>query len=74
LHGEDISVYSDLDLLAVMYTSRTDREWLAKIYEEVDCGIACDMGAYNGEELEEMLPVSRFLRRILREGKVGYEA
>jgi uncharacterized protein len=70
----DIGPHSDLDLLAIMPASRTGREWLRKIYEEVDRGIACDIVAYNERELEEMMPVSRFLRHILREGEVVYEA
>jgi hypothetical protein len=65
---------SDLDILAIMSTSRTGREWVAKIHDEVDRGIACDIMAYNERELVEMLPVNRFLRQVPREGKVVYDA
>lgn len=74
LARKDVSAHSDLDLLAIMSTSKSGREWIAEIYEKVDRGIACDIVAYNESELEQMLPVSRFLRRVLREGKVVYEA
>jgi imidazolonepropionase-like amidohydrolase len=47
---------------------------VGKIYEKVDRGIACDIVVYNEKELAEMLPLSRFLRHVLKEGKVVYEA
>ena len=65
---------SDLDLIAVMPPSLSGWEWTRKIYTQVERGIACDILAYTEEELQEMLATSRFIRHVLREGKVIYEA
>jgi predicted nucleotidyltransferase len=69
----EVGLRSDLDLLAVMPSNRSGREWSQEIYTRVERGIACDILVYNDEELEEMLPVSRFLRHVLKEGRVVYE-
>ncbi len=65
---------SDLDLIAVMPDSLNSRDWTRKVYAEVDPGVACDLLVYTESDLKRMLPVSRFLRHALREGKVLYEA
>ncbi len=64
---------SDLDILAVMPPSMTGKQWLGKIYEEIDREVDSDILAFTEEELERTLPVSRFLRHALKTGKVGYE-
>jgi predicted nucleotidyltransferase len=65
--------WSDLDLLTVMPPTRSGREWMKKIYEEVDREVDCDILAYTSEELERAIPVSRFIRHALKTGKVIYE-
>lgn len=69
----EVGLRSDLDLLAVMPSNRSGREWSRDIYDLVERKIACDILVYNDEELQEMLPVSRFLRRVMKEGRVVYE-
>jgi hypothetical protein len=46
---------------------------MAKIYSEIDREVGCDILAYTGEELENTIPVSRFLRHALRTGRLIYE-
>ena len=65
--------WSDLDIIAVMPSTRTGKEWMKKIYDEVDRDVACDILAYTNEELQNTIPVSRFLRHALKTGRVIYE-
>lgn len=65
--------WSDLDILAVMPSTKIGKEWMSKIYEEIDREVDSDILAYTEEELEMMIPVSRFLRHALKTGKVIYE-
>jgi predicted nucleotidyltransferase len=69
----DTGSWSDLDLIAVMPSSLSGKEWRRKIYGEVDRGIACDIAVYNEKELEETIPSSSFLRHALKEGRTIYE-
>lgn len=66
--------WSDLDIIAVMPSSRTGREWMKKVYEEVDREVECDIIACTEDELKRTIPVSRFLRHALKTGKIIYEA
>lgn len=70
----DIGTWSDLDLLVIMPSSRSSREWMRHIYAEVERTAACDFLVYTEEDLQAMLPSSHFLRHVLKEGKVAYEA
>jgi predicted nucleotidyltransferase len=70
----DVGLGSDLDLIAIMPSSLSSREWIRKIYAEIERGIACDILAYSEGDLQAMLPTSHFLRHVLKEGKVIYEA
>ena len=64
---------SDLDLLVIMPPIMTGRQWMGKIYDEIDREVDSDILAFTDEELERILPVSRFLRHALATGKVIYE-
>jgi hypothetical protein len=57
-----------------MPSDRSSREWTQRTYAEIERGIACDILVYTEEDLKTMLPTSRFLRHVLREGRVMYEA
>jgi len=70
---ERIRSWSDLDIISVMPSTRTGKEWMKKIYDEIDREVSCDILAYTEEELERTIPVSRFLRQALKSGKVIYE-
>lgn len=69
----ETGLWSDLDILAVMPSSLSGKEWRKKIYAEVEREVACDFIVYNEQELEESIPVSSFLRHALKEGKLIYE-
>lgn len=69
----EVGLWSDLDLIAVMPSSLSSKEWMRKIHAEVDREIACDILAYNEKELEETVPISGFLRHALSEGRIIYE-
>jgi predicted nucleotidyltransferase len=69
----NIRSWSDLDIIAVMPSTKTGKEWMQKIYDEVDRQVECDILAYTEEEIEKTIPVSRFLRNALKTGKVLYE-
>ncbi len=71
---DQVGPRTDLDLLAVMPSDRTSRQWMEIIYSSVRRPVACDILAYNEEELGEISAASRFVRRIFQEGKVVYEA
>lgn len=66
--------WSDIDILAVMPSTRTSREWMQKISEEIERYLACDILAYTREDLECTLPHSRFLRHVAQTGKILYES
>jgi len=69
----NVDVYSDLDLLVVMPSTKSGGEWMKFVYENVERGIDSDIIVYNQEELREKLPVSSFLRHVLQSGRVIYE-
>lgn len=73
LAEEDVDVFSDLDLLVIMPTGRSGREWMRFVYENIDLGIASDIIIYNQKELQENLGKSSFLRGVLDSGKTVYE-
>jgi uncharacterized protein len=64
---------SDIDILAIMPPPMTGKQWMGKIYEEIDRQVDSDILAFTEEELAKALPVNRFLRHILATGKVIYE-
>ena len=68
-----IRSWSDLDVICIMPSIRTGKEWMKKIYDEIDREVDCDILAYTKEELEKTIPVSRFLRHSIITGKVIYE-
>ncbi|HLG30968.1 MAG TPA: nucleotidyltransferase domain-containing protein [Candidatus Brocadiales bacterium] len=69
----EVDVYSDLDLLVIMPSTKSGKEWMKLIYEHVERGIASDIIVYNKKEFDEKLPTSSFLRNVLNSGKVIYE-
>lgn len=66
--------YSDLDLLVVMPSIRTGKEWADLLYEQVDRQVAADLVVYSAEEYAEMLPRSAFLQGIESSGRVIHDA
>jgi predicted nucleotidyltransferase len=68
-----VDVYSDLDLLVIMPSTKSGKEWMSIVYESVERGIDADIIVYNQEEFQERLPTSSFLRHALSYGRVVYE-
>ena len=70
---DEVDVYSDLDILAIMPSTRSGRQWMTLIYDEVERGIASDIIVFNEREFEENVAASSFLQNIVNSGKVVYE-
>ncbi|MFX1512711.1 MAG: nucleotidyltransferase domain-containing protein [Promethearchaeota archaeon] len=73
LHHDKIDIHSDIDLLVIMPSSKSGKEWWGFIYDKVERDISSDILVYNQEEFEEDIHHSRFLRNILECGKMIYE-
>lgn len=71
--GGKVGRWSDLDLLVIMPPTRSGKEWMKEIYENVERPVDCDILAHTEEELNKHIPISRFLRYVLKTGKVVYE-
>ncbi len=69
----NVDIYSDLDLLVIMPSEKSGKEWMDTIYDKVERGIAADIIAYNHEEIEEKSLSSSFLGNVLKSGRVIYE-
>jgi len=69
----NIRSWSDLDIIAIMPPTKTGKEWMKKIYAEVNRNVDCDILAYTEAEFEETIPLSRFLRHALKTGRTIYE-
>ncbi len=60
-YAEDcLRTWSDLDVICIMPSGCTGKEWMERINEQVDRFVGCDIAAYTAEELQQLLPVSRF--------------
>lgn len=68
----DVDVNTDLDLLVIMPSTKTGKEWMERIYEKIERKVASDIVVYNQKEFQEMLPTSSFLPNIAK-GRVVYE-
>lgn len=67
-----VDIHSDLDLLVIMPPTRTGKEWLALIYDNIERRVASDILAFNQNEFNEKVQRSVFLQDILSSGKVVY--
>ncbi len=54
----DTGAWSDLDLLVIMPSSWSSREWTRQVYAEVERTVACDFLVYTEEDLQAMLSTS----------------
>ncbi len=69
----NVDVYSDLDMLVIMPSTKSGGEWMKFVYANVEREIDSDIIVYNQEKLREKLPVSSLLRHVLQSGRVVYE-
>lgn len=72
LARDEVDVHSDLDLLVIMPSTKNGKEWMEKIYQEVERKVASNIIVYNLDEFEKKLPLSSFLQNVLK-GRVIYE-
>jgi len=68
----EVDVGSDLDLLVIMPSAKTGKEWSQEIYREVQRNVAADILVFNEQEFQENLPVNRVLRWVVQ-GQILYE-
>lgn len=72
LAENQVDVHSDLDVLVIMPSSKSTKEWMGIIYECVERGVASEIIVWNESDFAQHLPRSRFLQHIVQ-GKVVYE-
>ncbi|GFN23145.1 nucleotidyltransferase domain-containing protein [Thermanaeromonas sp. C210] len=65
---------SDLDLLVVWDTELRFMDRLDVIYRTVSPAVALDLLVYTPEEFAELVRTRPFIRQIVNEGKILYEA
>jgi len=65
--------WSDLDLLVVMPSTKSGKEWFNEIYDRVEREVAADILPFTEGELKQKIETSSFIRHALRTGKVVYE-
>jgi len=68
----EVDINSDLDLLVLMPSTKTGKEWMDIIYDTIERRIASNIMVYNQKEFHDKLPTSSFLQNISK-GKVVYE-
>jgi predicted nucleotidyltransferase len=66
-----ISLFSDIDLLAVFDREQSSHELTRWVYQNIQTGEAVDVLAY-GQRAFEQVRGRPFFQKILREGKVLY--
>jgi len=74
LAKDDIGIASDIDLLVVQETKKRFIERLTELYDIINPKYALDLLVYTQSEFDEMKEKNSFVKQILREGKLLYEA
>ncbi len=72
LARQEISLFSDIDLLVLFDDDRSSRDLGLWVYQNLNTGEAVDILAYNTRSFES-IHQRPFIRHILSEGKVLYE-
>ena len=62
---DEIDVNSDLDLLAIMPSNKTGKEWINFIYNNIKRDIASDIIVFNENELRNQMSSNSFLKNII---------
>ena len=74
LAKDDIGPESDIDLLVVHETKKRFMDRLSELYEVINPRYALDLLVYTPLEFNEMKENTTFIKKILSEGKLLYEA
>jgi Uncharacterized conserved protein related to C-terminal domain of eukaryotic chaperone, SACSIN len=69
----EVDVKSDLDLLAIMPSSKSGGEWTNFIYDNAEGKIDSKIIVYNEKEFEEELETNPFLENVVGSGRMVYE-
>jgi predicted nucleotidyltransferase len=72
LAREQISLFSDIDMLVIFESERSPRELTRWAYQNVETGEALDIIAHTPKSLEAMRD-RPFIKHILKEGKLIHE-
>ena len=68
-----IRAWSDLDVLAIMPSTKGGKEWFKEIYDTVDMVVSADILPFTEQELKAKMETSSFIRHAVRTGRVIYE-
>jgi len=68
----ELSLFSDIDLLALFDQERPARELTRWVYQNIETREAVDVLAFSREAFQQMRE-RPFFQKVLREGKVLYE-
>ena len=74
LARDDIGLASDIDLLVVQDTKKRFIERLIELYKVINPQYTLDLLVYTPSEFNEMKENTIFVKKILNEGKLLYEA
>jgi predicted nucleotidyltransferase len=69
---DDVSAWSDLDLIVVLHSDLPFIKRLGVLYERIQPRVGLDLLAYTPEEFD-LIRERPFLRHALQEGRVLYE-
>ena len=69
-----VSSSSDIDLIVIKETEERFLDRLESLYKDLAPSVATDLLCYTPEEVEDMRKWSHFMKRVLEEGRVLYEA
>jgi len=72
LMRDEVDINSDLDLFVLMPSTKTGKDWLNIIYDQVERKVASDIILYNEKEFKEELPWNSLLKNVSK-GRVIYE-
>jgi len=70
----DVTEWSDVDLILVKETSLRFVDRIEEALTVLQPRVGLDVLVYTSEEFEQLLETSAFIQRVVREGRVIYEA
>jgi len=65
--------WSDLDILVIMPSNKSGKEWFQEIYKGIKVDVGVDILPFTREEIRRKQRESSFIRTILEQGRVVYE-
>lgn len=71
---EQVNRYSDIDLIVIKDTKKRFLDRLEEVYTNAEPSLSVDILVYTPQEFQEMRQWSSFIKGVLKEGRVLYEA